>query len=408
MTAGSEYARHWTLDPDVVFLNHGSFGACPSHLLAYQAELIARMEREPMRFFVMDLPGLMEEARCALGRFIGADTAGLTFVNNASTAVSAVLRSLTFQPGDRLLVTDHAYPACRNALDFVAQRTGLQVVVAQVPFPSSGLDQVFDAVMEAWQPGTRLALLDHITSPTGLLFPIRRLTEELQSRGTDVLVDGAHAPGMVDLNLDRLGAAYYTGNCHKWMCTPKGAAFLHVRSDRLDAVRPLTISHGATAPTDRVSRFRNEFDWTGTDDPTPWLTVPESIRFFRNLVPGGWPALRDRNRQLLAQAAEAMTATTGLTAPGPEDMLLNMAAFPLPDDPRADDRDAFGFSAIRRKLLDDYRIQVPVWTWPRVPGRVVRFSVQLYNDLSQYTYLAEAVRDLLKAEAGSPEPNATG
>jgi len=396
--AGSRYASHWTLDPDVVFLNHGSFGACPSHLLEYQSELTARMEREPMRFFVMELPGLLEDALTDLGRFIGADPAGLTFVNNASSAVSAVLRSQPFQAGDRLLTTDHAYPACRNALDFVAERTGLEVVVAQVPFPASGADQVFDAVMEAWRPGVRLALLDHITSPTGLLFPIRRLVDALQGRGTDVLVDGAHAPGMVDLDLGRLGAAYYTGNCHKWMCTPKGSAFLHVRSDRLDGVRPLTISHGATAPTDRISRFRNEFDWTGTDDPTPWLTVPESIRYFRNLVPGGWPAMRERNRELLTRAVEEMTGVAGLAVPGPAEMLLNLAAFPLVDDPRADDKDAFGFSAIRRKLLADYRIQIPVWTWPRVPGRVVRLSVQLYNDISQYRYLATAMKELLLAE----------
>ncbi len=398
MTTGSEYARHWTLDPDVVFLNHGSFGACPSHLLEYQSELTARMEREPMRFFVMELPGLLEEALADLGRFIGADPAGLTFVNNASSAVSAVLRSLPFETGDRLLVTDHAYPACRNALDFVAQRTGIEVVVARVPFPVSGPEQVFDAVMEAWRPGVRLALLDHITSPTGLLFPIRQLVDALQGRGTDVLVDGAHAPGMLDLDLDRLGAAYYTGNCHKWMCTPKGSAFLLVRSDRLDGVRPLTISHGATAPTDHITRFRNEFDWTGTDDPTPWLTVPESIRFFRNLVPGGWPAMRERNRALLTRAVEEMTGVAGLVTPGPAEMLLNLAAFQLPDDPRADDKDAFGFSAIRRKLLADYRIQIPVFTWPRVPGRVVRLSVQLYNDLAQYRYLATALKELLPAE----------
>ncbi len=398
MTARSKYARHWTLDPDVVFLNHGSFGACPSHLLEYQSELIARMEREPMRFFVMELPGLLEEALADLGRFIGADPAGLAYVNNASSAVSTVLRSLSFQAGDRLLITDHAYPACRNALDYTAGRTGLEVTVARVPFPVTGPDQVFDAIMEAYRPGTKIALLDHITSPTGLLFPINRLVNELQARGTDVLVDGAHAPGMVDLDLDRLGAAYYTGNCHKWMCTPKGSAFLHVRSDRLEQVRPLTISHGATAPTDRTSRFRNEFDWTGTDDPTPFLTVPESIRYFRKLVPGGWPAMRERNRELLVRAVETMTGVAGLVAPAPTGMLLNLAAFPLPDDPRADDKDTFGFSAIRRKLLDEYRIQIPVFTWPRVPGRVVRLSAQLYNDLSQYHYLAKTIKELLSAE----------
>ena len=399
MTTGSEYARCWGLERSVEFLNHGSFGACPTHLLEYQAELTARMEREPMRFFVMDLPGLLEEALADLGRFVSADPAGLAFVNNASSAVSAVLRSLPFQAGDKLLVTDHAYPACRNALDFVAARTGLEVVVARIPFPVTGPDQVFDTILEAWRPGMRIAMLDHITSPTGLLFPIERLVQALQSRGTDVLVDGAHAPGMVDLNLDRLGAAYYTGNCHKWMCTPKGSAFLHVRSDRLDSVRPLTISHGATAPTDGSSRFRNEFDWTGTNDPTPWLTVPESIRYFRTLVPGGWTAMRDINRGLLTQAVEMMSGIAGLAAPGPADMLLNLAAFPLPDDPRADTRDAFGFSAIRRKLLNDYRIQIPVFTWPEVPGRVIRLSVQLYNDHSQYRRLADAVKELLQAES---------
>ncbi len=394
----SEPARAWTLDPEVIFLNHGSFGACPSALLEYQSELRAQMEREPMRFFLADYPALMEEALEVVGRFLGADPAGLAFVNNATTGVNTVLRSLAFAPGDRLLVTDHAYPACRNALDFVAARSGLQVDAARIPFPVSGGHELFDAVMTAWTPKTRLALLDHITSPTGLLFPMEDLVRVLQGRGTDVLVDGAHVPGMIELNLDDLGAAYYTGNFHKWLCAPKGAAFLHVRADRREAVRPLTISHGATAPTGTISRFRNEFDWAGTQDPTPWFSVPEAIRFFRNLLPGGWPEMRRRNQELLRTGRREILEITGLAPPCPEELLRNMASILLPDDPAAGEKDSLGLSPLRQRLLEDYNIQVPVFAWPREPGRVLRISAQLYNDPEQYRVLGRTLRDLLEEE----------
>ncbi len=394
----TDLAQNWTLDPEVVFLNHGSFGACPTPILEYQSELRARMEREPMRFFLTDLPALLEDALEQTGLFLGADTTGLTFVNNATTGVNTVLRSLSFQQGDKLLVTDHAYPACRNALDFVAARSGLEVVVAKVPFPTSGPDEVFDAVMAACVPGTKLALLDHITSPTGLLFPLERLVRELQNREIDVLVDGAHAPGMIELNLDDLGAAFYTGNFHKWLCTPKGAGFLHVRADRVDAIRPLTISHGASAPTTTASRFRNEFDWTGTEDPTPWLSVPASIRYFRDLLPGGWKEMRKRNQSLRLEARKEILQTTGLEPPCPEEMLRNLASFILPDDPLTEPKDPLGLNPLRIRLLNDYQVQVPVFAWPRESGRILRISVQLYNHLEQYRHLATALRDLLAEE----------
>jgi isopenicillin-N epimerase len=394
----TDLAQHWTLDPEVVFLNHGSFGACPTPILEYQSELRTRMEREPMRFFLTDLPGLLEDALEQTGRFLGADTTGLTFVNNATTGVNTVLRSLSFYPGDKLLVTDHAYPACRNALDFVAARSGLTVVVAKVPFPTSGPDEVFDAVMAACVPGLKLALLDHITSPTGLLFPMERLVPALQDQGVDVLIDGAHAPGMIELNLDQLGAAYYTGNFHKWLCTPKGAGFLHVRADRVDAIRPLTISHGASAPTATTSRFRNEFDWTGTEDPTPWLSVPASIRFFRELLPGGWKEMRTRNQALLLAARNEILQTTGLEAPCPDAMLRNLATFILPYDPGTEPKDSLGLNPLRARLLEDHRIQVPVFAWPTESGRMLRISAQLYNKIEQYRILAAALRDLLAEE----------
>ena len=196
----SPHARHWSLAPDVVFLNHGSFGACPSAVLEEQQRWRARLERNPMAFMVREIDALLAEARRALGTFVGADPDDLAFVANATTGVNSVVRSLDFQPGDEILTTDHAYAACRNALDYVAGRSGSRVLVAQVPFPIGGPEEVVQAILAAVTVRTRLALIDHVTSPTGLVFPIERIVRELAARGVDTLVDGAHAPGMLPLD----------------------------------------------------------------------------------------------------------------------------------------------------------------------------------------------------------------
>lgn len=384
---------NWSLDPDVTFLNHGSFGACPKVVLQAQNDLRRRMEEEPVRFFARELEGLTDEARRELGAFLGADPQDLVFVPNATTGVNAVLRSLSFKPGDELLTTDHAYNACANVLRFVAERDGAKVVVARIPFPIQSPGAVVDAVLESVTPRTRFALLDHITSPTGLIFPIDALVEELGRRGVDVMVDGAHAPGMLDLRVSEVGAPFYSGNCHKWVCAPKGAGFLYVRRDRQHEIRPVTISHGANSPREDRSRYHLEFDWTGTDDPSAYLCIPEAVRFMGSLYPGGWSELMERNRALARSSRKSLCDALGIPEPAPDEMIGTLASMPLPDGSTELPKSPLYTDPLQDDLWDRWRIEIPVIPWPLPPKRLIRISAQVYNDPKDYEKLATALRE---------------
>src|SRR3954470_13991304 len=323
--------EHWLLDPTITFLNHGSFGAAPKAVLAKQNELRTQLEREPVRFMVRELEPLLDGARATLASFVGAHPAAIAFVPNATAGVNAVLRSLDLDRHDELLVTTHEYNASRNALEYVAGIAGAKVVAVDVPFPITSSDVIVERVLAAVTDRTRLLLIDHVTSQTGLIFPIAPLIEELNRRGIDTLVDGAHAPGMLPLHLNTLGAAYYTGNLHKWVCAPKGAAFLYVRENRRRGIRPVVISHGANATRTDRSRFHLEFDWPGTWDPTACLSVPTALRFMNEIVDGGWPEVMRRNHELALRARALLCARLGIDKPAPDEMLGSMAAVPLPD-----------------------------------------------------------------------------
>ena len=386
---GPDLRRHWNLDPAVLFLNHGSFGACPEPVLAKQVEWMRRLEREPVLFLHRQIESHLDAARAALAMFVGAQSDDLAFVPNATAGVNTVLRSLKFAPGDELVTTDQEYNASRNALDFVAGQAGAKVVVAKIPFPIESPDVVVERILAAVTPRTKLALVDHVSSPTGLVFPLESIVRALDGKGVDTLVDGAHGPGQLPLALDRHGAAYYTGNCHKWMCTPKGSALLHVRRDKQPGIRPLPISHGANSTRTDRSRFRLEFDWPGTFDPTPWLVIPDAIAFMGSLHPGGWEELRRRNHALAMHAQARLVEALKIAPPCPESMVGSLAAVPLPDSKSAPSPAAG--DPLQAALFDRHQIEVPLPAWPAPPKRLLRIAAQAYNRPEEYDRLAKVL-----------------
>jgi isopenicillin-N epimerase len=391
-----ERRKHWPLDPKIVFLNHGSFGSCPLPVLEFQRALRDRMERQPVQFLVRDLEPMLDQARGALAQFVGAQSENLVFVPNATSGVNTVLRSLTFAPGDELLVTDHEYNACRNALEFAASRAGAKVVVACLPFPFQSAGQMVEAIANKVTPRTRLALIDHVTSQTGVILPIEQIVSELAAHGVDTLIDGAHGPGMVPLHLEQLGAAYYTGNCHKWICAPKTAGFLHVRPDRQQFIHPLSISHGFMSPRTDRSRFLIEFGWTGTLDHSACLSVPEALRFMGELAPGGWAEIMARNRTLALEGRKILCQTLEIAPPCPEEYIGSMASVPLPDAREAERSSSPLYSdPWQDQLLARHGIEVPIIPWPAFPKRLLRISAQWYNSRVQCQLLADALREML-------------
>ena len=396
MTARTWDRAPWSLDPTISFLNHGSFGACPAPVLEAQRVWRDRMEAEPVRFLDRELEARLDEVRHELGIFLNADPDGLAFVPNATSGVATVLASRRFRPGDELVASDHEYNATLNQLRAAAARDGATVVIARVPFPIRDASQVVDAYLEVVTPRTRLALISHVTSPTALVFPVVPLVRELSRRGVETLVDGAHAPGMVPVDLALLGATYWTGNAHKWLCGPKGVAILHVRDDARRDIRPLVTSHAANTTRRDRSEFRLAFDWTGTTDPSGILALPAALRYVSGLHDEGWAGVMAANATLARRGRDAICSALEVPAPAPDSMLGSMASIPLPGlaptGPAA--------ARLQAALYDEDRIEVPVIAWPvaaaREPGAgpasaMVRISAQRYNHPDEYSRLADAL-----------------
>jgi isopenicillin-N epimerase len=305
-----------------------------------------------------------------------------------------VVRSLSFQQGDEILTTNQDYNACRNALKAAAENAGARIVVAPVPFPLHDEGQITDAILSAVTDRTRLAMIDHVTSPTAVVYPIAKIVRALEERGIDTLVDGAHAPGMVAVDLDAIRPAYYTGNCHKWLCTPKGSAFLYVRPDRQERIQPTTISHGYNTPRPGRNSLHTGFDWVGTIDPTAWLCVGMAVDWCSTLLPHGLSDLMARNRTLATEARRILCESLGIDSPCPEDMLGSMATIQLPARFQSLPASPQGIDPLQTRLFEDYAIEVPIVYWGEPRQRWLRISAHGYNSREQYSYLAEALLEL--------------
>jgi isopenicillin-N epimerase len=389
-TRQSPFAKHFSLDPEVIYLNHGAFGACPLAVSAVQREIRERIEHNPVHFFMRELEGRLDEARAVLAPFLGANAQNLGFVPNATAGVNTVLSALDFEAGSEIVVNDHTYPACRNAVRYWAARRSLQVRTAKLPFPVTSAAELSQAILDEVTPRTRLVLLDHVTSPSGLIVPLAELVGKLHERGVDTLVDGAHGPGMLPLELERLGAAYYTGNLHKWGCAPKGAAFLWVRPDRQALIHPLVISHGWSATRSDRPKFLLEFDWPGTLDPSAILSIPAALSFLSGLFPGGLPALYAHNRALALTGRDTLCAALGTKPPCPDSMLGSLAVALFPErTPNVPTPDALYNALVLRG------IEVPIVPLPGYPSGFVRIAAQVYNSESEFVALAGALRDEL-------------
>jgi isopenicillin-N epimerase len=398
---GRAMLAHFPLESGGVYLNHGTVGVTPLAVMAARAAILEDIERHPARVMIrelMRLGTLMRDSapapgadgpprlRAAAGRvaaFLGATGEGLAFVDNASSGVNAVLRSLALQPGDEILLTDQSYGGVVRAATFIAGERGATVSTLALPFPAADPLEMVRAVQRALTPRTRLALLDHVTSETALVLPLAEMAAACRARGVPVLVDGAHAPGAIEVDIESLGVDWYAANLHKWAFAPRGCGVLWAAPGRRERLHPAVISWGVTNDD-----WLQEFDWTGTRDPSPWLAAPAGLDFMRDVL--GVPAMREHNHRLAWQGARRLAARWGRPWTTPESMVGCMVTVPLPA--HLGPANAATAQRLRDALLFEHGIEVPVIA--RGDALWVRLSLQVYNDESDVERLAEAVDTL--------------
>ncbi|GLQ56383.1 aminotransferase class V-fold PLP-dependent enzyme [Devosia nitrariae] len=388
-------ARHFLLREDVVFLNHGSYGACPRPVFEAYQRWQLELERQPVAFFdpARGATARMRDTRVALAAELGTDPDNIVGQTNATAALNLVARSLELKPGDQILTTDHEYSALEKTWAFIVRQTGAEVVTVEIPLPLVSEAEFTETVVAGFTDRTRVLYLSHITSPTALLFPIERAVAAARERGIYTVIDGAHTPGHLPLRLDALGADFYAGNCHKWLMSPKGSAFLYVRPELQKLIDPLVVSHGWTADNKVPgvtgpfgnTPFVDQLEMQGTRDPAAWLTVPAALAFRRD---HDWAEVARRCQALAQETARRLAARTDL-APlsSPEFCAPQLVAMPIPDCDTL---------AVHRALMEKYSIEMPVFKWRN--RAIARLSVQGYNSPAQMDLLLDALTELLDLE----------
>lgn len=388
-TFGRSLLSHWLLNPEFTYLNHGTVGVTPRRVLDVQQKLRDEMERQPARFVLRelsessgrhDLP--QSRLRAAVGNvaeFVGANPDDLVFVQNATTGINAVLRSFDFRPGDEILVANLAYGAVARTAHFVARERGAIVRPVDLPFPISDPDAILKAYLQAAGPRTRVAVVDAITAETALVLPLAKIAEALRARGIAVLVDAAHAPGAIPVNISSLGVDWYVANLHKWAMAPRGCAILWAAPERQEGLRPSVTSWGFELG------FQKEFEWIPTHDPTPYLAAPEGIAFLRDL---GLEAVQAYNHDLAWKGGHRLAERWGTAAdlPTPESMIGTMISVPLPESLGSTRADA---GALKDALLYEDHIEVAPFAHE---GRLyIRIAAQIYIELPDFDRLGDAI-----------------
>ncbi len=389
-------ASLFLLDPDVIFLNHGSFGACPKPVFEAYQRWQTKLERQPVAFFHPErgVTKWMRDARAAMAGRLNTSPENIVGLTNATYGLNIVAHSLPLKPGDEILTTDHEYAALEKTWAYVARRTGAKITIVKVPMPLVDEDTFTRAMLDGMTERTRVLFLSHITSATALLFPVERSVVEAKLRGIWTVIDGAHSPGHIPLDLDRLDADFYAGNCHKWMMAPKGSAFLYVRPSLQHLINPLVISHGWTEETGTVdvkgpfgnTGFVDGLEVQGTRDPSAWLAVPDAIEFSTQHQ---WHKVAEQCRALVQDTASRVAKLTGLPAlSSPEFCAPQMASMPVPScDPLL----------LKETLLELYNIEIPVFNWQ--DKTIVRVSAQGYNTQTDMDKLVKALADHIQDSA---------
>jgi isopenicillin-N epimerase len=368
------------LKPSICFLNHGSYGAVPRVVFDAQTAWREKLEAEPVELIGRHSESLLHEAKCKIGPVFGMKPNDFGFVTNATEGVNAVLQSLRLSAGDELLTTNHVYNAVRQAMKRVARQAGASYREIAVSIPVKSPQAVSDTVLNAVSDKTRLLVIDHVTSPTGLIFPVKQIIDGLTGRGVEVLVDGAHVPGMLPLNIDQLGATYYAANLHKWTCAPKGTAFLWVAPHRQAMVHPTVVSHHLD------EGFAREFSWQGTRDLSAWLTAPRALAFWEEF---GLTNVMAHNHQMATWAQALLCRRWDAEAVSPLDgsMLGSMASVTLPAP--LDQLDFPAVTVWQQRLYSELGIETPVMRWNN--RNLLRVSCQVYNTPEEYQTVAETI-----------------
>ena len=360
------WCKQWDLEPNVIHLNHGSFGPAPRPVLAARQKWMTALQRNPMDFFMRKLEKVLETVREKLATFVGARPSELAFVENATTGMNVVAQSFPLQPGDEVLLNDHEYGAVLRIWERACQRTGAKLVVASLPCPVVSEQQVVECLLEPVSPRTKLIVFSHITSPTAIVMPVDALCREARRLNLAVAIDGPHAPAVAALELNRWDCDYYTASCHKWLCAPFGSGFLYVHPRRQAEVQPLVTSWGRT-PEGKTPCWQDEFDWHGTHDPSAQLSIADSLSFFEQV---GFESFREQTHSLAAWGRRKLTQLTGLPplTPDSRQWFGSMTAIELPPGPA---------QPLQQALKQQYNIEVPVFEWQN--RRLLRLSCHLYN-----------------------------